>query len=217
MEKMKKVWSITSTALVALVVACAVFLVGSRLLGYRVFSVLSGSMEPTYSVGDLLYVKEMDFEDIKKDDPITFMLNENKDVATHRVVHIDKEKQLIYTKGDANNMPDEKPVHYKNVIGVPQFSLPLLGHVSNFVQNPPGVYVSIAVGALLILMVFLPDILRKKKGDTAAEETTVAAPTAEPVDNSADVINAVNAENEQLKAELERLRAAMNRENNDSE
>ena len=188
----KKIWNIASTAIVVLVVACAVFLMGSRLLGYRVFNVISGSMEPKYSVGDLIYVKEVDPKDIKVGDAITFVLNEDLVVATHRVVRIDTEKQHFYTKGDANETEDASPVHYKNLIGVPQFSIPLLGYVSDFIQNPPGTYISIAVGAILLAVVFLPDLFKKKKAPESAEPSPEVLQAAE--------------ENERLKAELEALK-----------
>lgn len=162
-DKIKKVWNTVSTVVVVLVVICAVFLVGTRLIGFRVFTVISGSMEPTYKVGDLIYVKAVDMEDIKVGDPITFVLNEDLVVATHRVIKIDAENQHFYTKGDANEIPDGDPVHYKNVIGVPKFRIPYLGYVSDYIQNPPGSYVTIGIGALLILIVFLPDFLPKKK------------------------------------------------------
>lgn len=162
-EKFSKALNIVSTVLVILVVLLAVFLVGSRVLGYRVFNVISGSMEPEYSVGDLIYVKETDPESIKVDDPITFVLNENLVVATHRVVEIDAENQYFYTKGDANDDVDASPVHFKNVIGVPVFAIPYLGYVSDFIQNPPGMYIAIAVGILLLVAVFLPDFFGKKK------------------------------------------------------
>jgi len=163
MNKFKKVWSVISTVIVILIVVCAVFLMGTRLLGYKVYNVVSGSMEPEYSVGDLLYVKAAAFDEIKVDDPITFVLNEELVVATHRVVEIDRENECFYTKGDANDDPDATPVHYKNVIGIPQFAIPLLGYVSDFVQNPPGTYITIAVAAVLVILVFLPDIIAKKK------------------------------------------------------
>ena len=60
-------------------------------------------------------------------------------------------------------MPDGVSVHYKNIIGKPVFSLPYLGYVSNYIQNPPGMYVAIAAGAILILLVFLPDIFADDK------------------------------------------------------
>ncbi len=160
---LKKVWDIGSAIAVTLMVLCAVFLVGSRLLGYQVFAVVSGSMEPEYSVGDLIYVKEVDVNTIRVGDPITFVLNENLVVATHRVAAIDAESKHFYTKGDANDIQDSDPVHFNNVIGIPKFSIPLLGYVSNFIQNPPGTYITLAVGLALILLVFLPDLIGKKK------------------------------------------------------
>ena len=164
-KSLKKAWEITSTVLVVLVVACAVFLMGSRIIGYRVFTVISGSMEPTYSVGDLIYVKDEKPQNIKVGDPITFVLNEDLVVATHRVVRIDAENQHFYTKGDANEIEDSSPVHFNNVVGVPVFSIPYLGYVSDYIQNPPGMYIAIAAGAVLVILVFIPDMLDKKKND----------------------------------------------------
>lgn len=162
MNKIRKIWNVISTFFVVLVVCFAVFLMGSRLMGFRVFNVISGSMEPTYSVGDLIYVKEVNPYDIKEGMAITFVLNEDLVVATHRVVEVDTENQYFYTKGDANDTADSAPVHFNNVIGVPQFRLPFLGYVSDFIQNPPGMYITLAVGAVLIAAVFLPDIIGKK-------------------------------------------------------
>lgn len=169
-KNLKKIWDVVSSVLVALIVIFAVFLMGSRLVGFQVFNVVSGSMEPTYSVGDLLYVKEVDPDAVKVGDVITFVLNEDLVVATHRVVEIDAENRHFYTKGDANDTADAAPVHFNNLIGVPQFSIPLLGYVSNYIQNPPGTYVAIGGVALLVLAVFLPDLMPKKKTDENKEE-----------------------------------------------
>ena len=198
MTKLKKIWDIVSTALVALMVLCAVFLMGSRLLGYQCYTVISGSMQPKYMVGDLIYVKEVDVNSIQVGDDITFVVNEDLVVATHQVVRVDAEKQRFYTKGIANEIEDGDPVHFNNVIGVPQFSIPKLGYVSDFVQNPPGMYITIGVGIILILAVFLPDMIGKKKED---EDTEVSAVQTE-IDTAAE-------ENEKLKAELAQLRAEM--------
>lgn len=159
----KKIWNILSTLLVAAIVLCAVFLMGARILGYQVFTVISGSMEPAYSVGDLIYVKAADPDTIRVGDPITFVLNESLVVATHRVVEIDRENQHFYTKGDANQVADQSPVHFNNVIGVPAFRIPKLGYVADFIQNPPGMYLTIAACAVLILLAFLPDLLAKRE------------------------------------------------------
>ena len=161
-KKAKKIWDAVTTVLVVLVVIFAVFLMGSRMLGLQVFNVISGSMEPTYSVGDLLYVKTVDPDSVKVGDPITFVLNEDLVVATHRVVAVDGENRRFTTKGDANEHEDAAPVHFNNLIGVPVFAIPLLGYVSAYIQSPPGMYVAIAFGVLLLAAVFLPDVLAKK-------------------------------------------------------
>jgi signal peptidase len=196
-DSLKKIWNIISTALVVLMVLCAVFLMGSRLMGYECYTVISGSMEPKYMVGDLIYVKEVDVNSIKAGDDITFILNEDLVVATHQVVRVDAENQRFYTKGLANEIEDQDPVHFNNVIGVPQFSIPKLGYVSDFVQNPPGMYITIGVGIVLILLVFLPDVFGKKKEDEENQETDVVQTE----------IDATAEENERLKAEIERLKA----------
>lgn len=162
-KAIKRIWNWITTILVALVVLLAVFLLGSRLIGLQVFNVISGSMEPTYSVGDLLYVKTVDPDSVQAGDPITFVLNEDLIVATHRVVEVDAQNRYFYTKGDANDTMDASPVHFNNLIGVPVFSIPLLGYVSAFIQNPPGMYIAIGLGVLLLAAVFLPDLLVKKE------------------------------------------------------
>lgn len=189
MPTVKKVWGIVSSVLVLAVVIAAVFLMGSRVVGYRVFNIVSGSMEPVFSAGDLIYVKEVDPASIVPGDIITFVLNEDLVVATHRVVRIDTEKERFYTKGDANETEDGSPVHFKNLIGIPQFSIPGLGYVSDFIQHTPGMYITIAAVAVLIVLAFAPDFVKKKP---AAED----AP-------------AVQEENARLKAELESLKAQL--------
>ena len=169
-KKVKKIWDTVTTTLVILVVIFAIFLMGSRLVGLQVFNVISGSMEPTYSVGDLLYVKTVDPDSVRVGDPITFVLNEDLVVATHRVVGIDKENRQFTTKGDANGTEDAAPVHFNNLIGVPVFAIPLLGYVSAYIQSPPGMYVAIGLGIILLAVVFLPDVFKKKAETNGQEE-----------------------------------------------
>ena len=169
----KKIWNGISGVLVGIVVLLAIALVGVRLIGLQPYVVLSGSMEPTYHVGSLIYVKSVDYKELKAGDPITYMISQDT-VVTHRIIEVladqeDPDTIRYFTQGDANAQPDGTSVHYKNIIGKPVFSIPYLGYVSNYIQNPPGKYVAISGGAILILLVFLPDIFtdenKKKKSD----------------------------------------------------
>ena len=169
--KLKKIWDIASGILVAIVVIFAVLLMGARVAGLQVYNVISGSMEPQYSVGDLLYVKTVDPDSVQVNDVITFVLNEQLVVATHRVVEIDSENRLFTTKGDRNETVDAAPVHFNNLIGTPVFHIPLLGYVSDFIQHPPGTYIAIGGVGLLVAAVFLPDLFKKKNVPASQENT----------------------------------------------
>ena len=177
----KKIWNIVSTVLVALIVILAIALVGVRIVGIKTYAVVSGSMEPVYPTGSLLYVKSADAQDLKVGDAITFMLDEDT-VATHRVMEVvpDQEDPSVIrfrTKGDANEAEDGGLVYYKNVIGTPVFTIPYLGYVTSYIQHPPGTYIAIAGGAILLLLVFLPDLLfsdkqkKQKKGENEGKYT----------------------------------------------
>ena len=167
----KKIGNVVTTVLVVAVVLLAIALAGVRLFGLQVYTVLSGSMEPAYHVGALLYDKKVDPAQLRPGDVITFMLDEET-IVTHRIVEVvpDEEDPSVIrfrTKGDANAAEDGSLVHYKNVLGTPVFTIPKLGYLANFVQQPPGLYVAIAFGAVLVLLAFLPDLLgddKKKKG-----------------------------------------------------
>lgn len=172
-KTIKQVWNWVSGVLVGIVVLLAIALVGVRLIGLQPFVVLSGSMRPTYEVGSLIYVKDVDYKELKVGDPITYMISQDT-VVTHRIIEVlvdeeDPNTLRYFTKGDANDVPDGVSVHYKNIIGKPVFSIPYLGYVSNYIQNPPGKYIAISGGAILILLVFLPDIFsdedKKKKSE----------------------------------------------------
>lgn len=160
--QLKKIIDTTTTVIVVLFVVAAIFLMGSRLLGYEVYNVISGSMEPTYSKGDLIYVKTVNPNEIRVGDPITFVANEELVVATHRVVRVDAQNRCFYTKGDANETEDQRPVRFENVKGVPQFSIPLLGYVSDYISHPPGLYVAMSLVIVLAGIAFLPDLFKKK-------------------------------------------------------
>ena len=164
MDRVKKIWNTVSTVLVVLIVILAILLAGVRLVGLKPFVVLSGSMEPEYPTGSLIYVKKVDPFTLKEKDVITFMLNKDT-VATHRVVGIvpdDEDPAVIRfrTKGDANDFEDGTLVHYRNVIGTPVLAIPLLGYFSNYISHPPGIFIAIMGLAIVLLLMFVPDIMK---------------------------------------------------------
>ena len=153
--------------MVLAVAALAFLLAGIRIVGFTPYAVLSGSMEPAFHVGSLIYVKSVDPEDIKVGDAITFRLSGEDTAATHRVIEIDRENQCFYTKGDANETPDASPVPYSSVLGRAVFTVPKLGMFSSWLSSAQGKYAAISGVGLLLLLIILPEILFKDgKGKT---------------------------------------------------
>ena len=182
---LQRVWNITTTVIVVIVVLFAILLVGVRLFDVQVYSVISGSMEPEYPVGSLIYVKEVDPYEVEVGDVITYVLP-NDMPSTHRVIDIDADNQHYYTKGDATAAADGSPVHFKNLIGKPIFKIPLLGYIAYYIQHPPGMYIAIALGAILLILVFLPDLFKKdsKKADAPAAVATKPVATTEKAEDA---------------------------------
>ena len=165
MASLKKLWSVLSTLIVIAVVALAILLAGVRIVGLTPYVVLSGSMEPTYHTGSLIYDKKVDPFTLKEGDVITFMVSEDT-LATHRIVGVvpDEEEPgtiRFRTKGDANDSEDGTLVHYKNVVGTPVFTIPYLGYFSNWITHAPGKYIAITAAVVFLILLFLPDMLKK--------------------------------------------------------
>lgn len=169
----KKVWNVVTAILVGMMVLLAILLVGIRLVGIQPYTVLSGSMSPAYPVGSLIYVKPAQPQEVSVGDPITFHLEGTTVVATHRVINIDSKNEGFYTKGDANESPDGQPVAFNRLIGIPVFSIPLLGYVSNFITTPPGLFIAIAGVLVIVVLTFLPGLFEKAAGSDTVEKSTV--------------------------------------------
>ena len=165
MASLKKLWSVLSTLIVIAVVALAILLAGVRIVGLTPYVVLSGSMEPTYHTGSLIYDKKVDPFTLKEGDVITFMVSEDT-LATHRIVGVVPDEDepgtiRFRTKGDANDSEDGTLVHYKNVVGTPVFTIPYLGYFSNWITHAPGKYIAITAAVVFLILLFLPDMLKK--------------------------------------------------------
>ena len=76
------------------------------------------------------------------------------------ILPLDEPAYYFTTKGDANDAVDGAQVYYKNLLGVPVFTIPYLGYLSSWIQTKKGMIISINVALILLLLTFLPDLLR---------------------------------------------------------
>ncbi|NLB61602.1 MAG: signal peptidase I [Clostridiales bacterium] len=181
----KKIASTISTIILIAIIILGLALALPRLFGVKLFTVLSGSMEPMLSAGDLIYVRPIDPEKIEVGDVISFALDEDT-VATHRVFSIDKEAKRFTTKGDANETIDKKTVTFENVQGIHAFTIPLLGYPLNFASNLAGQIISITLIVMLALISILLTDSTPKKQDETVEGDAESVETVEESETDAE-------------------------------
>ena len=146
--------------IVTSILAILVMLIVPRFFGLTMFAVLSGSMEPEYQVGSIVYIdKRVEPQDVMVGDAIAFFRGQ-KTVATHRVISIDKENQTFITKGDANDLVDRNPVEFEKVIGKATFSIPYIGYITVGIQSKQGTVVACGLLVFMIMLYTIPEILK---------------------------------------------------------
>ena len=192
---MKKIFDILFTVIMVAVIALAVLLAGVRLFGLTPYTVISGSMEPEYPVGSLIYVKKVGAKDLKVDDVITYVIGGDT-VVTHRIIEVipDEDNPTVVrykTKGDANKDADGSLVHINNVLGKAVFKIPLLGYVTHYVQNPPGSYIATGALMVLVLLSFLPGLLKP-------DEPIKEPESEEEIEKTKELVNELKAMREAL-------------------
>ena len=151
-KQIKGIFRIILLVLVASLVGVGIYninatrLAGNSLpmpLGFGAAVVLSGSMEPEFSVGDLLIVTEK--ESYKVGDVVVFQ--DDGMTVTHRIVSITEEE--IVTKGDANNSEDS-PITREQIKGSVLFAVPFLGYLINVIKTPIGILALFALAFFLL-------------------------------------------------------------------
>lgn len=166
MKIVKGIVNILSWAVYACII-CYLLIASPMAAGYKPVVVLSGSMEPTYHVGSVIYYKHAPFSAIDVGDAITFRAGEDG-MVTHRVVEKSELSGTFTTKGDANLSEDPNPVSYDDVFGkVLKFSIPYAGFFVSYSKN---FKVIGFMGAVIVLSILLDSLFPdKKKGKERAE------------------------------------------------
>lgn len=138
--------------------------------------VLTDSMLPEISSGDLIITKQINPADVKVGDVISFFdpAGNGSSVVTHRVIEIVTEngETKWRTRGDNNNTEDRVAVPFDNLVGIwTGTRIGGAGSVAMFLQTTPGLIV--CIGCPLALLVGY-DVLRRRKYDKAKQEDTDA-------------------------------------------
>lgn len=210
-NKVKKVLDIASTVVVAIIGVLAIAYIVMMVMGCKLYTVLSPSMEPTLKTGSVIIVKPVNTSDLKEGDIITYKFGST--TATHRIHSIEKNGDAVMyrTKGDAKDEPDPTALDPKDVIGKPIFSIPKLGILLSKITDPdnPGAkWTAIGIAVGLVLLVMLPGLIfdkdeKPKKGLEPLTEQAESDPAPDQTveDTPAEALESAKVPPEEGKPE----------------
>ena len=149
--------------LIILILGCIPLTV-PRAMGYELYTVITGSMEPNVPVGSLVFVKDVDPVEVQEKDVIAFYGGKDSNaIITHRVVENRVFMGDFITKGDANSDNDMNPVEYEELIGRVELSVPYVGTVAQFLTSLEGKITAASIIGLAVVLNILGSVLDKKK------------------------------------------------------
>jgi signal peptidase len=160
---------IVGTSLLLLIVLACVFILQGALwlilkTDQPLYTPISGSMQPTLNIGDLLIVQggitgESIYAANGTGDIIVFRspLTPNDLPWVHRAINKEEVngKWYIETKGDANGYADPFKVPEDHIIGKVIFSIPMLGYVLNLLDHTTIQIGSYVITLRIILIIIL--------------------------------------------------------------
>lgn len=145
--------SVLGTVLLVVLILTCIPLTVPRMMGYNIYTVVSGSMEPAIPTGSLVYVQNVEPEAVEKEDVIAFYgASDGSSIITHRVVTNSAIMGEFITKGDANEEQDINPIPYSHLIGKVKWSVPYLGGLAQTVTGTSGKIAAASMIALAILL-----------------------------------------------------------------
>ena len=163
MKIIKSIISLVKSVLTIVIVGIVAIILVQRfsnnnmsVAGYRIFTVLTGSMVPKYLVGDVLLVREVEPTEIQIEDDVTYMGKVGTfadKIVTHQVIGIEAAENgtlNFRTKGIANDSEDPI-VNETQIYGVVQMRLPIITKLNGIVNNMYGMYFLIIIPLAVIM------------------------------------------------------------------
>ena len=142
------------------VIAALIPVTVPHFMGYEIYNVISGSMEPEIPVGSIAYVKPVDPVTIEEGDIILYV-TEGVEIL-HRVVSNHKLEGYLITKGDANEEEDIKEVRYASVRGLVEKHYPVVGQMMMILANTLGKVLLLCLALCGVLLNVLAGRMREE-------------------------------------------------------
>ena len=131
-RKIDKKISYSYSVLCCLILFVSLFIAG--VFKYQPLAILTYSMEPIFTRGDIVVIEKLETKSeknkLKKGDIIQYQYNGI--VVVHRIIDFYKQdgEKFFILKGDNNNSKDVNAVSYDQIVGKVLFSVPKIGYPS---------------------------------------------------------------------------------------
>lgn len=153
-----KIFVVAMLSIYLLFVIVQRFTNNSSILGYRVFTIATGSMEPVYNIDDVILVKDTDPSTLKKGDDIAYLGNRDAVkglIVTHRIIRMEtfSDGKVHYTLKGVNNKYEDPSITADQILGKVVGKLPVVNFINHVVKNIYGFF--FLVFCPLVLVIFL--------------------------------------------------------------
>lgn len=159
-KKASKIIDVFQNIEVVIAIILIIIFVVPLIIGFKPYVIKSGSMVPTFKIGDVAYTKKVAFSSLKDGDIIGFRLDDNTTV-THRVK--EKHDSYIITKGDANKTEDAKYVYEDDLIGKVYFHVPYVGHFTSALNKTSAKVIVVVIVLVNVGLAILANWLNKRE------------------------------------------------------
>lgn len=213
-----KIMNIFQNIILILSFLLCIFVVGQRLVfkdsgifGFRLFTIVTGSMSPELDIGEVILVKETNLDKLKKGNLITYrgMSGDYKDkIVTHKIVDIKEEnnQKIFYTKG-IKNLSEDPAVYGEQVYGKVIYKPLILSLLSKIVRNKFGFILLILIPLIAILIYEMISLRKEIKEDKDNKKEI-----KKEYEEKKQVVKEIKEEKEREKFEDKKFKEILKRE-----
>lgn len=179
-------YRIIKTIIFLILVLYVAFIVMQRVsgnqsvFGYRIFTVATGSMVPDYNVNDVLAIKEVNHDELKIGDDITYLGTKqdvNGKIVTHRIIDIEmKDGKKVYITKGINNEVEDPTIEDNQIYGKVVGKIPIVTEINHIIKNQYGFFFLIFLPLVIVIFFEIADTVteikrdKKEKDEKEAEE-----------------------------------------------
>lgn len=163
-------------------------------LGYRLFTVASGSMSGVYEIDDVIAVKDWDNSKYKVGDDIAYKGEKGGMkglLITHRIIKIEKDKNgdRVYTTKGVNSTVEDPTIVDRQILGKVVGKVPVITQLNHITKDRNGFFFLIFCPLLLVIIIeVIRTVIEIKHVKSELNEGTKAEETEKSLVNEQNVL-----------------------------